>query len=200
MEAIWGNLLLYMCIFTPSCLPSKESGKQGRTPPHMLCSHSLLSPGRTKTLSHWPPQPPPAQGLPTSQSEKWVLNGPWGVRIFISFSKASMRKQQQQHREGRLRGQPHPLFLTATSSPRPSPLCSQHSSTSSQPVSRRVALYHRNCSFPILSISRLDSSAIVWASPYSPATVNCLCWIRKTPFVWPEDGRTREVGRGGGLG
>lgn len=63
MEATWGNLLLYMCIFTPSCLPSKESGKQGRTPPHMLCSHSLLSPGRTKTLSHWPPQPPPAKGF-----------------------------------------------------------------------------------------------------------------------------------------
>lgn len=152
MEAIWGNLLLYMCIFTPSCLPPKESGKQGRTPPHTFCSHSLLSPGRTNTLSHSPPQPLLAQGFLTSQSEKRVLSGPWGVRVFISFSKASMRKQRQQHKEGRLTGQPSQLFLTATPWALPFPLCSQHSSTSSQPESWRVALYHRNCSASALSL------------------------------------------------
>lgn len=130
-----------MRIFTPSCLPSRESGKLGRTPPHVFCCHSLLSPGRTNTLSHSPPQPPPAQGFLTSQSEKWVLSGPWGVRVFITFSKASMRKQQQQRKEGWLTGQPRHPFLTATPWPLPFPLCSRHSSTSSQPVSRRVALY-----------------------------------------------------------
>ena len=110
-----------MRIFTPSCLPSRESGKLGRTPPHVFCCHSLLSPGRTNTLSHSPPQPPPAQGFLTSQSEKWVLSGPWGVRVFITFSKASMRKQQQQRKEGWLTGQPRHPFLTATPWPLPFP-------------------------------------------------------------------------------
>lgn len=85
MEAIWSHLLLRICVFTPSFLPSKKSRKQEGTPPLMLRSHPPLSPMEIKTLPHSPAQPPQAHGFSPANHKRWVHKGPEGLEFLSSF-------------------------------------------------------------------------------------------------------------------
>lgn len=82
-----------LCLFTPSFLPSKKSGEQERTPPLMFWSHLPLSPMEIKTLPHYPPQPPPAQGFSPVNHKRIVAQQ--GFRVLIRFQRYP---QQQEHR------------------------------------------------------------------------------------------------------
>lgn len=172
MEALWGNLFLYICVFTPSFLPSKELGDQARTPPLMLWSHPPLSLVGIKFLTH--------------QSQKISQ---------ILFSSGSPRNPQQYGEEQLAGPAPGPL-------PQPSPSflpVSQHSPTKSQLgvwgwgagwlLTMEIA---RICLFALaflslpLRIKKLGHGELSVLDQGRP-------W-------WPGDGVARGAGRGGGLG
>ena len=122
----------YICVYLhlPVFLPKNLGNKEG----HLLsCSgpiHPCLHWGSRLYLTPHP-RPPPAQGFLTGRSERWVRKGPWGVRVFIRFSKTSMGKTTTTQGRTADRAAPPPLPHSPRS-PSPSPLRSQHSPTASQ--------------------------------------------------------------------
>lgn len=154
MEAIWGNLLLYLCVFTPSCLPSKESGKQDCFGPIHPCLHwgsRLYLTPHPRPPPPAPPTAPPTPHPPLKGFSQVSQKGGFAKDLegleFLSGSRRCPGEKQQQHREEQLTGQPRHLCLTAPGHPFLLP--SAHN-THPPPAScelgvrSRVALYHRN--------------------------------------------------------